>query len=223
MFYAVGLKGSLFAFFAAYFATICTGVGARTRPRAHTEACGGRARTVLARRLFVSPKPYATTHTRRRRRRRRRRRPPPPPPRAGIAYTVAAASPTMDVANAALPVYVSSLLYFAGARPPPAAPLPVRPRPPPPGPACPPPALPPARARRRKRRAPQSPHARAAAAGFLLRFEDIPPWWRWFSYANPLRYAWTALMVNQFGAANPRFLGSVTVLQYFGIEGQPVW
>lgn len=35
------------------------------------------------------------------------------------------------------------------------------------------------------------------APGFLIRYEDIPVWWRWFSYLNPLRYAWTALMVNQ--------------------------
>jgi hypothetical protein len=31
-----------------------------------------------------------------------------------LAYFVAAMSPNMDVANAALPVYVSTLLYFGG-------------------------------------------------------------------------------------------------------------
>ena len=33
---------------------------------------------------------------------------------AVLAYFVAAMSPNMDVANAALPVYVSTLLYFGG-------------------------------------------------------------------------------------------------------------
>jgi hypothetical protein len=33
---------------------------------------------------------------------------------AALAYFVAALSPNMDVANAALPVYVSTLLYFGG-------------------------------------------------------------------------------------------------------------
>jgi 4-hydroxybenzoate polyprenyltransferase len=33
---------------------------------------------------------------------------------AALAYFVAAMSPNMDVANAALPVYVSTLLYFGG-------------------------------------------------------------------------------------------------------------
>jgi hypothetical protein len=28
-------------------------------------------------------------------------------------------------------------------------------------------------------------------SGFLIRFEDIPVWWKWYSYINPLRYAWT--------------------------------
>lgn len=31
-----------------------------------------------------------------------------------LAYSVAAMSPNMDVANAALPVYVTTLLYFGG-------------------------------------------------------------------------------------------------------------
>lgn len=37
-----------------------------------------------------------------------------PPPPAVLAYLVAAMSPNMDVANAALPVYVSTLLYYGG-------------------------------------------------------------------------------------------------------------
>jgi len=60
-------------------------------------------------------------------------------------------------------------------------------------------------------------------AGFLIRFEDIPRWWVWFSYCDPLRYAFTANLVNHFGERNPRFLGAQTVLGYFGVEGQSGW
>jgi ABC-type polysaccharide/polyol phosphate export permease len=55
---------------------------------------------------------------------------------AVLAYFVAAMSPNMDVANAALPVYVSTLLFFGG---------------------------------------------------FLFTFDAMPPWWKWYSYINPLR------------------------------------
>ena len=34
--------------------------------------------------------------------------------------------------------------------------------------------------------------------GCLLRWVDIPSYWRWYSYINFLRYSWGALMVNQF-------------------------
>lgn len=33
-------------------------------------------------------------------------------------------------------------------------------------------------------------------AGCLLRTADIPRWWHWFSYLDPLRYAYGALMVG---------------------------
>lgn len=33
---------------------------------------------------------------------------------AVLAYAIAAVSPTMDIANAALPAYVTSLLFFVG-------------------------------------------------------------------------------------------------------------
>ena len=33
---------------------------------------------------------------------------------AVLAYAIASVSPTMDVANAALPAYVTSLLFFVG-------------------------------------------------------------------------------------------------------------
>jgi ATP-binding cassette, subfamily G (WHITE), member 2 len=60
-------------------------------------------------------------------------------------------------------------------------------------------------------------------AGFFIRFEDIPRWWAWYSYCHPLRYAFTSVLVNHFGERNPRFLGKITVLAYFGVEGQGAW
>jgi hypothetical protein len=53
----------------------------------------------------------------------------------------------MDVANAALPAYVTVLLFFVG---------------------------------------------------LLLRNQDQPVYWRWFSYLDFLKYAWGAQMINQF-------------------------
>lgn len=89
-----------------------------------------------------------------------------------LAYAVAALSPSIDVANAALPAHVGSLAFVSG---------------------------------------------------FLIRFADMPAPWRWYSRANPLAYAFTAHMQNQFGARNPRFIGGQTLLQYFGVDGQSVW
>ncbi|KAF6250828.1 P-loop containing nucleoside triphosphate hydrolase protein [Scenedesmus sp. NREL 46B-D3] len=86
-----------------------------------------------------------------------------------LAYFVAALAPSMDVANAALPVYVTTLLFFGG---------------------------------------------------FLFTFSTMPPWWKWYSFINPLRYSWTAVMLNQFEAIDPVWLGGQTVLEYYGVAGQ---
>ncbi len=48
-----------------------------------------------------------------------------------LAYFIAAISPNLDVANALLPTYVVTLLFFGG---------------------------------------------------FLFKFDDMPPWWKWYSY-----------------------------------------
>ncbi|GBF95049.1 P-loop containing nucleoside triphosphate hydrolase [Raphidocelis subcapitata] len=90
----------------------------------------------------------------------------------GMAYAVASLSPNMDVANASLPTYVATLMFFSG---------------------------------------------------FLIRYEDIPIWWKWYSYINPLRYSWTALMLNQFEGRDPKFLRNRSLLTYYGIEGQSKW
>ncbi|KAK9815892.1 hypothetical protein WJX72_011513 [[Myrmecia] bisecta] len=90
-----------------------------------------------------------------------------------LAYFVAAMSPNLDVANATVPAYVGSLLFFTG---------------------C------------------------------LLRFADIPDYWTWYSYINFLRYAWGALMVNQFEHSEPSdFLGSKGVLDYYSLAGTSKW
>ncbi|PSC74385.1 P-loop containing nucleoside triphosphate hydrolase isoform B [Micractinium conductrix] len=90
-----------------------------------------------------------------------------------LAYFIAALSPNMDVANAALPTYVVTLLFFAG---------------------------------------------------FLLRFDDIPNYWKWYSYIDVLRYAWGALMANQFGGdRNVPFLNGETILEYYSLGGINMW
>lgn len=96
-----------------------------------------------------------------------------------LAYFIAALSPNMDVANAALPTYVVSLLFFAG---------------------------------------------------FLIRFDAIPKYWQWYSYIDFLKYAWGALMKNQFnGDRNVEFLApangqeSQNVLNYYSLAGINMW
>lgn len=85
-----------------------------------------------------------------------------------LAYFVAGASPTMDVANAVLPTYVTFLLFFGG---------------------------------------------------FILDFRTMPSYWKWFSYLDFIRYAWSALMINQFEAYDPpNFLGNSTVLEHYGLK-----
>ncbi|GMH35776.1 hypothetical protein BSKO_03644 [Bryopsis sp. KO-2023] len=90
-----------------------------------------------------------------------------------LAYCVAAFSPNMDVANAALPTYVVTLLFFAG---------------------------------------------------FLFRFHDIPKYWFWYSKINLLRYAWGALMKNQFDSKDFENLtingddGRVDVLTFYSLN-----
>mmetsp|Transcript_27579 Transcript_27579/g.50913 ORF Transcript_27579/g.50913 Transcript_27579/m.50913 type:complete len:642 (-) Transcript_27579:196-2121(-) len=90
-----------------------------------------------------------------------------------MAYSVAALSPNMDIANAILPIYALMLMLLGG---------------------------------------------------FLLRYPDIPPWWRWFSYVNFCRYSWSAVMKNQFGGdQDVTFLQNMTVLQYYELENVNTW
>eukprot|EP00892_Ulva_mutabilis_P005857 jgi/Ulvmu1/3643/UM017_0057.1 len=94
-----------------------------------------------------------------------------------LAYVVATLAPNMDVANAALPTYVVTLLFFGG---------------------------------------------------FLFRFEDMPQYWKWYSYINFLRYAWGAQMMNSFrgvkdGNGQVPMIAGEPVLEYFGFDDQTAW
>ena len=93
-----------------------------------------------------------------------------------LAYLVASLAPNMEVANAALPTYVVTLLFFAG---------------------------------------------------LLYRWSDIPKWWQWYGYIDFLRYAWGALMANQFGGdRNIVFVTDpvpTTVLEYYSLSGISMW
>lgn len=89
-----------------------------------------------------------------------------------LAYFISALSPNMDVANAALPTYVVTLLFFAG---------------------------------------------------FLMRFADMPAYWKWYSYIDFLRYGWGALMVNQFKDSTAIYLQNKTVLQVYSLHHVNKW
>ena len=80
--------------------------------------------------------------------------------RAALGYFIGAIAPNMDVANAALPAYVTVLLFFVG---------------------------------------------------LLLRNQDQPVYWRWFSYLDFLKYAWGAQMINQFEGSKAIALDFQTV------------
>eukprot|EP00195_Chlamydomonas_chlamydogama_P009759 CAMPEP_0202901782 /NCGR_PEP_ID=MMETSP1392-20130828/14649_1 /ASSEMBLY_ACC=CAM_ASM_000868 /TAXON_ID=225041 /ORGANISM="Chlamydomonas chlamydogama, Strain SAG 11-48b" /LENGTH=615 /DNA_ID=CAMNT_0049588397 /DNA_START=85 /DNA_END=1932 /DNA_ORIENTATION=+ len=88
-----------------------------------------------------------------------------------LAYFIAAISPNLDVANALLPTYVVTLLFFAG---------------------------------------------------FLFRLDDIPNYWKWYSYIDFMRYSFGAVMVNQFDEVDPPFQGT-TVLGSFNMDGVDKW
>lgn len=88
-----------------------------------------------------------------------------------LAYLIAAISPNMDTANAALPAYVTTLLFFSG---------------------------------------------------FLITWAKIPKYWIWMAYMDFLRYAWGALMINQFQGKNVQIFGQ-DVLEYYSLDGYSVW
>ena len=109
-----------------------------------------------------------------------------------FAYFVAAVAPSMDVANTMLTVYVTICLFFAG---------------------------------------------------LLMNFDTMPQYWKWFSCAqlprlaarapcapadaccpaadvDVFRYAWGALMVNQYGDSDPQYLGGQGILEHFQVRSR---
>ncbi len=62
-------------------------------------------------------------------------------------------------------------------------------------------------------------------AGLLMRLEDVPAYWYWFSTIDFVRYSWGALMVNQFaGRPDARWpLVLYQPLDYLGLDGANKW
>ena len=64
--------------------------------------------------------------------------------------------------------------------------------------------------------------------GYLIRFEEMPEYWKWFSYINFMRYAWAGQMINSFegvtgaGGAVAKIAGE-PVLKYYGFDGESAW
>lgn len=91
-----------------------------------------------------------------------------------LAYAVAAVAPNMEAANALLPTYVTTCMYFGG---------------------------------------------------LFLVFDKIPDGWYWYSWSSFLRYAWGALMLNQFkdqstGEAIVFYEDgkAVNILEFYGMD-----
>ncbi|KAG2499544.1 hypothetical protein HYH03_002490 [Edaphochlamys debaryana] len=60
-------------------------------------------------------------------------------------------------------------------------------------------------------------------AGFLIRLDAMPPWWKWYSYITYSRYTWGAVMINQFKDYNEPWIGGQTVLEYYSLDGVNEW
>jgi len=94
-----------------------------------------------------------------------------------LAYAVAAVAPTMEAANALLPTYVTTCMYFGG---------------------------------------------------LFIVFDKIPDGWEWYSWTSFLRYAWGALMLNQFkdqstGDLRIFYTGGrepMTILEFYGLADE---
>ncbi|CAE8650677.1 unnamed protein product [Polarella glacialis] len=92
-----------------------------------------------------------------------------------LAYAVAAVAPTMEAANALLPTYVTTCMYFGG---------------------------------------------------LFIVFDKIPIGWEWYSWTSFLRYAWGALMLNQFKDQETGKLKvffdsdgqSMTILEFYNMD-----
>jgi hypothetical protein len=57
-------------------------------------------------------------------------------------------------------------------------------------------------------------------AGFILDFRTMPGYWKWYSYLDFMRFAWGALMVNQYSGeqGDPVWLNNQTVLEHYQLK-----
>jgi ATP-binding cassette, subfamily G (WHITE), member 2 len=54
--------------------------------------------------------------------------------------------------------------------------------------------------------------------GLLIRWQDIPSYWKWIVYVNHLHYSWSALVKNQFSLEDTATRLGVPVLKYFSLD-----
>lgn len=57
-------------------------------------------------------------------------------------------------------------------------------------------------------------------AGFVFDFDTMPQWWKWYSYTDFMRFAWGALMVNQFKDNDVVWQGGKTVLENYRLKAR---
>lgn len=54
--------------------------------------------------------------------------------------------------------------------------------------------------------------------GLLIRWQDIPSYWKWLVYINHLHYSWAALMTNQFTVEDVIAPFNIPILEYFNLD-----
>lgn len=54
--------------------------------------------------------------------------------------------------------------------------------------------------------------------GLLIRWQDIPSYWKWMVYVNYLHYAWAALTKNQFTPQDTILPFNIPILEYFHLD-----
>eukprot|EP00240_Pyramimonas_obovata_P000614 CAMPEP_0118936882 /NCGR_PEP_ID=MMETSP1169-20130426/20820_1 /TAXON_ID=36882 /ORGANISM="Pyramimonas obovata, Strain CCMP722" /LENGTH=576 /DNA_ID=CAMNT_0006880313 /DNA_START=154 /DNA_END=1881 /DNA_ORIENTATION=+ len=86
-----------------------------------------------------------------------------------LGYTCGAALPNMETANAVLPTYVTTCLFFMG---------------------------------------------------FFIIIDDVPDGWRWYTNIVHMRYAFQAMMINNYENNENVFLEDKLVLNYYGMDNE---
>ena len=60
-------------------------------------------------------------------------------------------------------------------------------------------------------------------AGLFIPIDDIPSYWRWYSYIDFMRFAWQSAMVGQYSEANPPYVENIPVLTFFNLSPGSEW